>query len=150
MSLQKDLLNKLQRLAPSDRAWVVEHLSPQEKAQLLASVADEPVVTHPVSGSDPRQLAQVLKHEPAWLIAAVLGAQREASAKAVLETLPVPRREEIERLQRLGFGPALVAAALEVVSAQTPEPVTRNESAFARLVDRLGSSRSRKRLTLHL
>jgi hypothetical protein len=169
MKSPSELLGKLHRLSPRDRAWIVEHLSEQERAQLMSSLA-EPVITdgklrvaeqprEPASTStdsartlgrvEPRLVAMVTRTEPAWLNAVIAATQDAGWSVAFLESLPAALRADVERTPAKEFGPALREAVTRLVLARCEGDVP-VESAFERLVDRLSSSRSRKRMTLHL
>jgi hypothetical protein len=171
MKSPSELLGKLHRLSARDRAWIVEHLSEQERAQLMSTLAEPATVVTDVglhaveqarqSGAssadtartlarvEPRLVAMVTRTEPAWLNAAIAATQDAAWNTAFLESLPAPLRNDVERMQSRQFGPALRESVTRLVLArcQGDVPV---ESAFERLLERLSSSRSRKRMTLHL
>ncbi|MFC4312691.1 hypothetical protein ACFPN2_26640 [Steroidobacter flavus] len=166
MKSQSELLGQLHRLNARDRAWIVEHLSEQERAQLMSSLAQPtPDITamklHAVehhSSADsartlgrvePRIVAMITRTEPAWLNAVIVSEQEPTWSVAFLEALPATLRADVERMHPKEFGPALRESVTRLVLArcQGNVPV---ESAFERLVERLSSSRSRKRMTLHL
>lgn len=171
MKSPSELLGKLHRLSARDRAWIVEHLSEQERAQLMSSLAEPAavitdlklkVVAQPrESGAtstdaartlgrvEPRLVAMVTRTEPAWLNAVIAATQDAAWNGAFVESLPASLRPDVERTHSKEFGPALRESVTRLVLArcQGDVPV---ESAFERLVERLSSSRSRKRMTLHL
>jgi Mg/Co/Ni transporter MgtE len=167
MKLQSELLGKLHKLKPQDRAWIVERLSEQERAQLLSTVAapeagaanlplsavDEPKpadVVRSLSRLEARRVAAVLKHEPAWLVAVILSAQHSSWSKELLDALPAIQRADVERMQPTHVGPALVESATRHVLTRCHNGNVPVESAFDRLVERLSTARSKKRLTLHL
>lgn len=177
MKPHSELLGKLHQLKPRDRAWIVERLSEQERTQLLAKVAApeaqpdvvstqlravdgrpsqaEPKATDVVrslSRVEPRQLAAVLKSEPAWLIAAILSVQQPAWGAMLLDALPAAPRTDVERIQLLHmhFGAALTESATRLILTRCHNGQVPVESAFDRIVQRLTTARSRKRLTLHL
>lgn len=171
MKSQSELLGKLHKLSARDRAWIVEHLSEQERAQLLSSLAEPPpditamqlhAVEHrPAADAksadaartlgrvEPRIVAMITRTEPAWLNAVIASEQEPAWNTVFMETLPAALRADVERMHPKEFGPALRESVTRLILArcQGNVPV---ESAFERLVDRLSSSRSRKRMTLHL
>lgn len=171
MKQQSELLGKLHSLSARDRAWIVERLSEQERAQLLATLAaPAPEVTaaspRPVdqpSQSDakptdvvkvlgrvePRLVAAISKSEPAWLNAVIAAAQHESWTKAFLDSLPGTLRVEVERLQPWSFGAALTESATRLILERCHGDVP-VESPFERLVERLSSSRAKKRMTFHL
>lgn len=171
MKSPSELLGKLHRLSTRDRAWIVEHLSEQERAQLMSSLTEPaPAITNtklravePPRGLEvtspdaartlgrvePRLVAMVTRTEPAWLNAVIAATQDAAWNVAFLDSLPASLRADVERMHATEFGPALRESVTRLVLArcQGNVPV---ESAFERLVERLSSSRSRKRMTLHL
>ena len=166
MKSQSELLGKLHKLNARDRAWIVEHLSEQERAQLMSSLAEpvpeitamklQAVERHPpaqvartLGRVEPRIVAMITKTEPAWLNAVIASEQDPAWNVAFLDALPAALRADVERLHPKEFGPALRESVTRLILArcQGNVPV---ESAFERLVERLSSSRSRKRMTLHL
>lgn len=170
MKSQSELLGQLHKLNARDRAWIVEHLSDQERARLMSSLAEPApgitamklhAVEHPpadVKSADaartlgrvePRIVAMITKTEPAWLNAVIASEQEPAWNEVFLETLPATLRAEVERMHPKEFGAALRESVTRLILArcQGNVPV---ESTFERLVDRLSSARSRKRMTLHL
>lgn len=171
MKLQTELLSRLHRLNARDRAWLVDHLSEQERAQLVTSLAGPAVdieamklhvvehqpqnetqsadVARMLARVEPRVVATITRTEPAWLNAVVASGQDAAWSSAFLEALPATLRADVQRAHPRQFGPALCESVtrLILVRCQGNVPI---ESAFERLVERLSSSRSRKRMTLHL
>jgi flagellar motor switch protein FliG len=163
------------KLKPQDRAWIVERLSQQERAQLLSTVRPpEPGaasmqvtaseerasqvdsksidVVRSLSRVEARRVAAVLKHEPTWLVAVIVSAQQQGWSKELLDALPAAQRTDVERMQLkpMHFGPALVECATRLILTRCHNGNVPVDSAFDRLVERLSSARSRKRLTLHL
>lgn len=172
MKSQSELLGKLHKLKPQDRAWIVERLSEQERAQLLSTVAapeagvanmqlsaveertaqveSKPAdVVRSLSRLEARRVAAALKHEPAWLVAVILSAQQLAWSKELLDALPAIQRADVERMQPNQFGPALLESATRQVLIRCHNGNVPVESAFDRLVERLSTARSKKRLHLH-
>ncbi len=171
MKPQADLLGRLQQLNPQDRGWIMQQLSERERAQLLSTLdvpTPEVVSTklHEVpavapaepkkTGTDktlsrvePRTMAALLKHEPAWIAAIVLQGQDESWSGPVLDALPSLQRTEVERARAQSFGEELVRTVLRQVLEQCQGDVA-TASAFDRLVERISASRSKRRLTLHL
>lgn len=168
MTLQSELLGKLHKLSSSDRAWIVEHLSESERSQLFSTLSDsaptaEVVATRltavePPAAPDavkalgrvePRHMAALAKSESAWLVAVLVSAQSEDWRAAFLEASPAVLRAEVERIQARTYGAALTESVARLMLARSPMEVPR-ESVFERLVERLGSSRSKRRMTLHL
>lgn len=173
MKPQAELLGRLQQLNPQDRGWIMQQLSERERAQLLSTLeipeqAPEVVSTklHEVQAAalaepkktgsertlsrvEPRTMAALLKHEPAWIAAIVLQGQDESWSHEVLDALPSLQRSEVERARAQSFGDALVQAVLRQVLERCQGDVA-TASAFDRLVERIGSSRTKRRLTLHL
>lgn len=171
MKSPSELLGKFHRLSARDRAWIVEHLSEQERAQLMSSLTESPTVVtdtklhgveppraSEVTSSDaartlgrvePRVVAMITRTEPPWVNAVVAATQDAAWNIAFLDGLPASLRSDVERIHPKEFGPALRDSVTRLILArcQGDVPV---ESAFERLVERLSSSRSRKRMTLHL
>lgn len=165
MKLQSELLGKLHELSAGDRAWIVERLSEQERAQLFATLSSpgpapeientnehraEPVdVVKALARVAPRVVAAITKCEPAWLNAALAAAQHHVWSKAFLEALPAAFRAEVDRALALPFGPALTQSVTRLIleRCQGNVPVG---SAFDRFVERLSSARSKRRMTLHL
>ena len=171
MKPQSELLGKLHRLSAGDRAWILERLSAQERSQLLATLeppalppeatnSKPPHIESKTQGEtsdvvkalgrvEPRLVAAITRNEPAWLNAVIAAAQHESWSKALLEALPATLRVEVERTQPWHFGAALTESAtrqiLERCSGNVPV-----ESPFERLVERLSSARSKRRMTLHL
>jgi hypothetical protein len=173
MKPQSALLGKLHKLNARDRAWIVEHLSEHERAQLMSSLAEPPadvtaVKLHTVVQDrdlpsdaksadaartlgrvEPRVVAMITKTEPAWLNAVIASEQEPAWSEIFLEALPATLRADVERMQSKQFGPALCESVTRLILARCHGDVP-VESKFERLVERLSSSRSRKRMTLHL
>jgi hypothetical protein len=177
MKLRSELLGKLHKLKPRDRAWIVERLSEQERAQLLANVAapgaepevvtaqlsvvegratqaeQKPIdVVRSLSRVEPRQVAAVIKNEPAWLIAVIASEQQQAWCTGLLDALPAAQRTDVERIQlkHLRFGAALAESATRLILTRCHNGQVPVESAFERIVERLSTARTKKRLTLHL
>lgn len=174
MNRHEELLGRLQQLGSQDRSWIMQQLTERERAQLLskletpriapaitnekvpeaapATVASEikrPDGIKALSRVDPRIVAALLRHEPAWLGAIVLAGQDESWNKAVLDALPASQRSEVERSRSQSFGDELMQSAVRQVLAHCQADVAAT-SAFDRLVEKIGASRSKRRLTLHL
>ena len=173
MKPQATLLGRLQQLNARDRGWIMQQLSERERSQLLATLeTPEPapeVVTAKVqemrpapqpdtkkneaartlSRVEPRAMATLLRGEPAWIAAIVIQGQDDHWSKEVLEALPALQRSEVEKARAQTFGDELMQAVVRQVLARCQGDVA-TVSAFARLVERIGASRSRRRLTLHL
>lgn len=168
MKPQSQLLEKLQRLSAGDRAWIVERLSEQERTQLLATLAgptnppeetfrpveprrtddtSDPVKT--LARVEPRLVAAICRHEPAWLNAVLAAAQQESWRRVFLEALPATLRSEVERTQSSQFGAALTESVTRLILDRCHGDVP-SESPFEKLVERLSSARSKRRMTLHL
>ncbi len=173
MKTDPTLLSRLQQLNATDRGWVMQQLSEVERAQLLATLeaAEQPVEVvsmnvrevRPVAPSDnrknegakslsrvePRIMAALLRHEPAWIAALVLQSQDASWSRELLDAMPALQRSEVERIRSQTFGAELVQAVTKQVLARCQGDVAA-VSAFDRLVERIGASRSKRRLTLHL
>lgn len=178
MKPHAELLGRLQQLNSQDRSWIMQQLSERERAQLLATLEapdaaqevappvdaeiakakhqpaapSDPKRPDPfkaLSKVDPRVVAALLKHEPVWLGAIVLATPDENWGRAILDALPAPQRPEMERMRSHSFGDALVQSVARQVLARCQAEVV-PPSAFDRLVERIGASRSKRRLTLHL
>jgi hypothetical protein len=171
MKLQSELLGKLHQLSAGDRTWILERLSAQERSQLLATL--EPTVapaevtnTKPLhiepkplgeisdvvkalGRAEPRLVAAITRNEPAWLNAVIASAQHDSWSKAFIEALPASLRVEVERTQPWHFGAALTEAATRQILERCRGNVP-VESPFERLVERLSTARSKRRMTLHL
>ncbi|HWK50777.1 MAG TPA: hypothetical protein VNR40_12875, partial [Steroidobacter sp.] len=151
MKSQSELLNQLHKLNARDRAWIVEQLSEQERAQLISSLTEStPAVTdmqaqaveqqvridtdsadcaRGLSRVEPRVVAAVAQTEPAWLSAVIASEQSPAWSVAFLEALPSTLRAEVERIHPKDFGAALRESVtrLALARCQGDVPV---ESAF--------------------
>lgn len=165
MKSQSELLARLHELSAGDRAWIVERLSEQERAQLFATLSSpaatpeikstnehraEPAdVVKTLARIEPRLVAAITKNEPAWLNAVIAAAQHEAWRKAFFDALPASFRGEVERAQALQFGPALTESVTRLILERCRGSVP-VESAFERFIERLSSARSKRRMTLHL
>lgn len=165
MTLQSELLGKLHELSSGDRAWIVERLSEQERAQLFATLSS-PAATpetkstseHRAEASDvvkalarvePRLVAAITKTEPAWLNAVLAASQHETWSRAFLDVLPAAFRAEVERVAPSQFGPALTESVTRLILERCHGNVPVG-SPFDRWVERLSSARSKRRMTLHL
>ena len=126
-----DILQTLHGLAAEDRAWIIERLPARAKARLLHQKEPEPEPEPPraeeelPSDIDADRLAAVLADEPAWLAAGVRGGTG----------LTARARQTLIRLVLARVGHSEVPPA---------------RSRFQTLLARLGASRSRKRMTIHL
>lgn len=164
MKLQSQLLGKLHELSTGDRAWIVERLSEQERAQLFATLSApdaQAASAQPSSDAsfgdvvkvlarvEPHLVAEITKNEPAWLNAALAAAQHETWSKAFLDALPAALRAEAARAASSQFGPALTESVTRLILERCDGSVP-IRSAFDRLVERLSSARSKRRMTLHL
>lgn len=173
MKPQATLLGRLQQLNGRDRSWIMQQLSERERSQLLATLeTSEPapeVVNAKVQEVRPapqpdtkktedaktlsrveaRTMAALLRYEPAWIAAVVIQGQDDAWSKDVLDALPALQRSEVEKARAQTFGAGLTQAVVRQVLARCVGEVA-TVSAFDRLVERIGASRSRRRLTLHL
>lgn len=169
-----ELLGRLQQLSSQDRSWIMQQLTDRERAKLLEKLetpeiapeiaepklreAAQPAAssdakrTDPIKALlkvDPRIVAALLKHEPAWLGAGVLAGQEESWSKAVLDALPASQRSDVERIRSQSFGDELMQSAARQILARCQADVTAT-SAFDRLVEKISASRSKRRLSLHL
>lgn len=165
MKLQSELLGKLHELSAGDRAWIVERLSEQERAQLFATLstpaaapeikstnehrAEPGDVVKALARVEPRLVAAITKTEPAWLNAVLAAAQHETWSKEFLDALPAALRAEVERAQPVQFGAALTESVTRLILQRCDGNVPVG-SAFDRFVERLSSARSKRRMTLHL
>ena len=159
-----EILQRLHALGAEDRSWILGKLPAPAKSLLLAAAADAPspaapVVTPPSDiPSLPRTLAATtvaaaLKEEPAWLAVAVLEGAAESWIAEVVERLPTFLRSDIASQRRAASTltpaarQALIRLFLAKIGQAVPPPAP---SRFHVLLERLGASRSRKRLMLHL
>ena len=166
MKPQTTLLGRLQQLNAQDRSWIMQQLSERERSQLLATL-EEPAKAPEVrpapvaldvkkhdgaktlSRVEPRAMAALLRHEPAWIAAIVIHAADDGWSREVLDALPTLQRSEVERARTQSFGEELTQAVVRHVLERCQGDVA-TVSAFDRLVERISASRSKRRLTLHL
>lgn len=167
MKTPVDILSKLSALSEADLAWIIGRLSVQSKSRLLAVTSSEsaaPVPARPAQTTssesldalarmDASTLARVLKHEPAWLLSALVFWLDWPWRSKFMDTLPSVTRNEVERLHSSGqaFTHRLIETLASVVLTRVanqvgPHPI----SKFEALIARLGTSRAKKRLALHL
>lgn len=171
MRTPADILTTLNALSDEDRRWIIGRLPAQSKSRLLAGSSEDlapeqsPAAarTSPTTGAelaldtlsrvDAQTLARVLKHEPVWLIAALVYAREWPWRAQLLQELPPATRAEVERSSQVAgsFTPHLMDTLARLAQARTDERMgVRGTSRFEALVARLGASRAKKRLTLHL
>jgi hypothetical protein len=171
MNAPREVLRTLHRLTAEDRNWIVARLPAALKVRLLgsekaaerASPAAEAVPVRsaptpdrdaqdPLASADPKTLAGLLKDEPAWIVAALVCARRTSWGPQLLDSLPAVQRADVARLQTgCVFAPALIEELQRRLAARlTGGPAARSASKFEALVERIGASRSRKRIGIHL
>ena len=166
MNTASEVLAKLGALTEADRTWILAQLPAAAKARLLADPAmletlpvvpdltesEEHSVHRALAKAESARVLRVLEQEPTWLIVAVLQVRDWPWRTEVLQALSEPQRMEVVRLQSVCTFTvhtldAVCRALLRKVSdSELPQP----ESRFAKMVAKLGSARTRKRLTLHL
>lgn len=173
MKSQADLMGRLQQLNVQDRSWIMQQLSERERAQLLATLEAPEQAAEAVSAKapqapavapvepkkndgakalarvEPRAMASLLRHEPAWIAALVIQGRDESWSKEVLDALPALLRSQVERACAQSFGEELTQAVVRQVLAHCQGEMA-TVSVFDRLVEKISASRSRRRLTLHL
>lgn len=143
MKAQAHVLDRLGQLPPRDRAWILKQLSPHERSALMGmatayapqpptSAVSKPVMETAVSASAqkehiatvrvaaPEMVADTLRREPAWLIAAVLSIEEWTWTQDVLHRLPLHLRTEVaHHADKPGvLTPALREALLEKCAQQ--------------------------------
>ena len=119
-----DVLAMLARLSESDRRWILDQLSPAEKARLTGTSGAEaggtPAGSAPVGNAPeastapsewdtltrrlttavPGRVIEFLHTEPAWLVHGVLSAHPWPWKREVVQRLPATLRLEVARLER--------------------------------------------------
>jgi hypothetical protein len=102
------LLARLARLDAQDRAWLLGELPADMRRELLAELNDDenhappPRAARGWESLDAQRVAEVLEHEPVWLIS---GATRAADLRwreRLLQHLSSRRRHEVELADRAG------------------------------------------------
>jgi hypothetical protein len=166
MNSASEVLAKLGALTEADRLWILAQLPASAKARLLddpsalhalpvvpdLNESEEHSIHRALAKAEPERVLRVLEREPTWLIVAVLGVRDWPWRAAVLEGLPESQRVDVSRVSSISAFTvhtldALCRALLRKVSDAEP---SQPESKFSQLVAKLSSSRSRRRLTLHL
>ena len=178
MKTRADVVALLGTLCDADRAWIVGKLPSHAKSRLLAAGSDlssaTPASTAHASATsaskqpavpanrelydvlvrtDPQSVINVLRNEPAWLIAAVLSAQEWPWHSDLLMALAPSVRSDVTCIQKIGttFAAPLIDSLVRLVASRASSGVTpQRQSKFETLVSRLAASRSKKRLSLHL
>lgn len=146
MSTQQQVLDRLGTLRPRDRAWILKRLSPHERTALMdvamrtapgaavastmvtaraapASVQKEHVTTLRLADTD--VIANVLRREPPWLVAAVLAIEDWPWTQEVLQLLPLPVRNEVLHLSEKPI--ALTPALREALIQNCAQELTREQ-----------------------
>jgi hypothetical protein len=103
------LLTRLARLDAQDRAWLLGELPADMRRELLAELNEDgnpgaapPAAARGWESLDARRVAEMLEHEPVWLIS---GATRAADLRwreRLLQHLSSRRRHEVELADRAG------------------------------------------------
>jgi hypothetical protein len=144
-----DIYRDLRKLAPADRAWILERLSSSAKMKLARGLgADGPLYEPTATAKSMRQLdalspAEVLdalQGEPSWIVWAIWRAAGWSWAHKVLRGLPPNVRYDLQtwQRQRSEVSPAitqfLVHALARRISARGSE--VREISRFERILRR--------------
>jgi hypothetical protein len=159
MSTVDEVLSTLNGLSEADRTWILGRLSSKEKARLLDKapiVSPRPEAPARSDSSaaldafDVAAVAEVLRHEPRWVSAALLFARDDAWSRALLKALPASLCADVEKLLRGGgtYTRALVDAVEEQALAHlTSGETVRSPSRFESLIQRFASARAMKRVS---
>jgi hypothetical protein len=173
MSEQAHVLARLARLRPEDRAWLVRNLSSQQRQALMELAESEPAAVEREAEDTLRQseardaiepclsaaialraasamdVGEVLAHEPAWLIRAVMSLEEWPWNEQLLQLLPAKMRVEVLQLPRCSL-PIPVRESLILQCAQhlpasrvaAPTPTSQS------ILGRIGTMFVRRRLAL--
>ena len=158
MTRTPEILRRIAQLGADDREWLLAHLSAADKERLLELLKQRrPAVAPPPAGGDagptshdvlheasPAVIADLLRHEPPWLVAWIAGARDWPWRRATLELLPPIVRIELQSLERSrasGSEALLEAAVAALRSRIAPAPASTaplaGMSAFDQLVARV-------------
>jgi hypothetical protein len=109
-----ELLARLARLDPRDRAWLLGELPPVLRRELATELAGEEDAPEPTPASnapkatsgwedlDAARVAELLALEPVWLASAVTRGSDPDWREKLLAAMPHRRRHEIEIADRTG------------------------------------------------
>jgi hypothetical protein len=165
MSALAEVLAKLASLSETDREWVLGQLSPGAKRKLLHSAKPEPappapapaIVTAPAAESkaddasgliaraSAATMREVLRGEPDWFVAALMGAGDWPWAGEYLGSQSSSVRWELEPSRMAPTAhmkSSVIAAAAAVLQSHAPAP---EPTRFESILQRLSTARSRRR-----
>lgn len=144
-----EVYRDLRRLAPADRAWILERLSSSAKMKLARGLgADGPLYEPTATAQSMRQLdalsaAQVLealKGEATWVVWAVWRAASWSWSAKVLRGLPPNVRYDLQAWQRhrAEVSPAVTQFLVRALAERVHDAATddRDVSKFERLLRR--------------
>jgi hypothetical protein len=174
MKNHADVIALLGTLSDSDRTWIIGKLPAHAKSRLLAAGADRnstvsaapktPSLKEVVEPTNRAsfdalaraqfaQIVQVLRGEPAWLIAVLLSAHEWTWQAELLTALSPAVRSDVAHVQRSAgaFSAHLVDTLMRLIAERVSGgTLSHRPSRFESLVERVRASRSKRRLSLHL
>lgn len=175
MNTELDVLARLGELNEADRSWILSKLPAHSRKKLLAAVTNEPAEPNApslretkaaparltssddaeefsiVRRADPSTLADVLRNEPAYIVAALISAHRWPWRDALIQAMPHFQRAEIVNLsEKIQLTSEMCASIVKLAAKRLSrvEPSPQPRSRFEMLVERIAAARSRKRSTL--
>lgn len=164
------VLDRLGKLHPADRSWVLNQLSARERSSLMdlavavvpepssqvTTVAPAPIVgaqlpVDTVRAADAHRVSQLLQHEPAWFIALLMSLESWPWSTSVLQALPAKLRADVADLMRRApqCGTRLRERVLEYCIAHLKHiRPTKRPTAIQSLARRVKTILIKNRLTL--
>lgn len=169
MKTELDVIAKLGELSESDRRWILSQLPMSARSRLLSesdaavprpassppenttlTTSEEDQIFAKLHRAHPDTVAEVLRNEPTYLAAAFMLISDWPWRVQFLNSLPASQRVEVAELaSAIDLTPAMSRALSRMLAEQLDHSVAgpqRTPSRFEALVERIGASRSRRRL----
>lgn len=144
-----DICRDLRKLAPADRAWILERLSSSAKMKLARGLGAngplyEPTATaksmRQLDALSPPEVLDALQGEPSWLVWAIWRAAAWSWAGKVLRGLPPNVRYDLQtwQRQRSEVSPAITEFLVRALAQRVGAPgrEAREISRFERILRR--------------
>ena len=144
-----ELIARLGQLDAGDRGWLLGELPQALRRELVQILSgDESVISPPSPARaagwealDAERVADLLEHEPVWLVSAALRATEARWREHVLAAWPPRRRHEIDLADRTGHPLGARAAQLLLDACRAriaaAPPAAPARTGFAALVDQM-------------